>query len=362
FWPYVLLPVFLQDLGADLAQVGIIMGTASLSGILIRPGIGFAIDGIGRRICLLSGGVIFLLANLSYLWINQVGWGIYGARLLHGFGMGILTATFFTLAADIAPVSRRTEGIGLFGISGHLSGAIGVFLGEQFIRLGGYSLFFKGCAGFAGLSILASLYIREPRRNLIKTPVGGVLRAALQRSVRIPLAATLCFALGLTSYMVFLKPFALSVELGFVTYFFLTYSLSAVTIRLVCGDWPDRFGLKRILYPSLVLLAVGIISISLRPSPAGLVMSGMLCGIGHGFIFPILSVLIIGRARDANRGGLMMSLFTLFFDIGIFIGAPFWGLIAKWYGYQIMFFTASAIILISLVSFLILDKDGRTSS
>jgi hypothetical protein len=47
FWPYVLLPVFLQDLGADLAQVGLLMGAASLSGILIRPWIGP--PGGGRR-------------------------------------------------------------------------------------------------------------------------------------------------------------------------------------------------------------------------------------------------------------------------------------------------------------------------
>lgn len=361
FWPYVLLPVFLQDFGADLAKIGIIMGTASFAGILIRPGIGLALDGIGRRICLISGGIIFMLANLSYLRIEGIGLEIFGIRLLHGFGVGILMATFFTLAADIIPPSRRTEGIALFGVSGHLSGAIGVPLGEQLIRVGGYSLLFKVCAGFAGLSILTSLYIREPRHNAVGLSIRRFLQIALQRSTRIPLMTTVSFALGIASYMVFLTPYAKSVQLAFVSYFFLTYSLTAITIRLIAGSWPDRFGLKKVLYPSLVSLASGIVLISFWPTPAGLVISGMLCGLGHGFIFPILSTLVINRGHDGNRGS-MMTLFTLFFDIGIFIGAPFWGVIAKWYGYQPMFFLAAAVILLSLASFLFLDREPSALS
>ena len=45
FWPYVLLPVFLQELGADLLMVGIMMGMASFSGILVRPWVGISLDG-----------------------------------------------------------------------------------------------------------------------------------------------------------------------------------------------------------------------------------------------------------------------------------------------------------------------------
>ncbi|HIE65175.1 MAG TPA: MFS transporter [Nitrospiria bacterium] len=356
FWPYVFLPIFLQDFGADLVLVGIIMGTASFAGILIRPGIGLALDGIGRRICLISGGLIFMLANLSYLWVDGIGIEIFGIRLLHGFGRGILMATFFTLAADIIPSSRRAEGIALFGVSGHLSGAIGVPLGEYLLRIGGYSLLFKACAIFATLSVLTSFYIREPRHNALSLSIRRFLQIALQRSTRVPLMTTLSFALGIASYLVFLTPYAKSVQIEFVSYFFLAYSLTAVTIRLTAGDWPDRFGLKKILYPSLISLASGIVLISFWTTPVGLIISGMLCGLGHGFIFPILSTLIINRGHDGNRGS-MMTIFTLFFDIGIFIGTPFWGMIAKLYGYQTMFSLSAAIILLSLGSFLLLDKE-----
>jgi len=361
FWPYVLLPVFLQGLGADLAQVGIVMGSASLSGILVRPWIGSTLDRVGRRRCLLSGGFIFLTANLSYLWISRIGWGIYAVRLLHGAGMGILMATFFTLAADLSPASRRTEGIALFGVSGHLAGALGVLLGEQILRLEGYGTLFKVCAGLAGLSILVSFTIQEPSGQGEAPPTEGFLKTALKRPIRIPLAATFAFAVGMTSYMVFLKPFALSIGLSSISYFFLAYSLTAVAVRLIGANWPERFGFKRILYPSQLSLALGIVLIYLRPSLGGFVLSGLLCGIGHGFIFPILSVLVISREHEARRGSLM-TLFTLLYDLGLFVGAPMLGLIAKRFGYPSMFVAAASVVLTSWVLFVFLDEKqkGRT--
>ena len=47
FWPYVLLPVYLQNLGANLPMVGILMGAAPLAGIVVRPFVGTALDRIG---------------------------------------------------------------------------------------------------------------------------------------------------------------------------------------------------------------------------------------------------------------------------------------------------------------------------
>src|SRR3569832_918020 len=125
----------------------------------------------------------------------------------------------------------------------------------------------------------------------------------------------------MTSYMVFLKPYAFSVGMNSIAYFFLAYSLTAVAVRLIGADWPDRFGLKSVLYPAQLSLTAGVVLIFLLPSPAGLVFSGLLCGVGHGFIFPILSVLVVSREHEARRGSLM-TLFTLLYDLGLLVGAP----------------------------------------
>ncbi|HSG05782.1 MAG TPA: MFS transporter, partial [Nitrospiria bacterium] len=142
--------------------------------------------------------------------------------------------------------------------------------------------------------------------------------------------------------MVFLKPYALSVGLGSVTSFFVTYTLSATGVRLIGGHWPDRFGLRQILYPATVSMSLGILLFVIQPTFTGLVISGILCGIGHGFIFPILSVIFIESGGEKNRGSLM-TLFTMLIDIGLFIGAPLLGLIARGGNYVPMFITAALI-------------------
>ncbi|HEY5648810.1 MAG TPA: MFS transporter [Nitrospiria bacterium] len=354
FWPFVLLPVFLQDLGADLLIVGVIIGSASLAGIAVRPWVGTALDRIGRRKCLITGGLVFLATNLLYLEVESIGWMIYAIRLLHGLGMGILFATFFTLAADISPLERRTEGIGLFGISGHLSGSVGVMLGETIIGIWGYSGMFISCASLSLLSLLIILRVRDPGHHHHETPPVSFFRLSLAPALRLPLLATIVFAISLSSYMVFLKPYALSVGVGSVTTFFVAYSLSAVGVRLVGGHWPDRFGLRPVLYPSMVLMSLGILLFTVQPTPAGLVISGVLCGTGHGFIFPILSVMFLAAAEKKNRGSLM-TLYTMLIDTGLFIGAPLLGLIARGGNYLPMFIVAAALQAASLAAFALLD-------
>ena len=199
-----LLPAFLQGLGADLLLVGIIMGTTSVSGIAVRPWVGMALDDVGRKKCLLAGGVVFIATNLLYLQVNTIGVFIYGVRLLHGLSMGILMASFFTLAADLSPEDRRTEGIALFGVSGHLSAAIGVMIGEGMVRFGGYGGLFWACAGFALSSVLLSSRISEPGHREQGGSREGFFRLAGRPQLRLPLVATVGFSISLSSYMVFL--------------------------------------------------------------------------------------------------------------------------------------------------------------
>lgn len=229
-------------------------------------------------------------------------------------------------------------------------------MGEQIISMAGYRALFLSGATLAFLSTLTSILIREPETHSHGVQSEGFFRISLNPELRLPLLGTVAFAFGMTSYMVFLKPYALKAGIGSITPFFIAYTLTAVTVRLIGSRWPDRFGLKRVLYPSMILMAVGIVVLMFWPAPLGLVVSGILCGIGHGFIFPILSVMVIEREREENRGS-VMTLFTLLYDFGLFIGAPLLGFIARGERYESMFLVAALILIVSLIAFLSFDRD-----
>ena len=312
-------------------------------------------DKKGRQVYLLIGGTIFMATHLLYLFPNRLGWALFFVRLLHGCATGILMATFFTLAADFSPPSRRVSGIALFGISGQLSGAFGVTLAEKMVSFGGYPTLFILCAGFSGISLCLSFFIRETVEEKHAVFVGGFWKKALHTNLRIPLLTTFLFSFGLTSYLVFLKPYAQTVMLTDVSYFFLACTFSAIGIRLIGGDWPERYGPKRALTPVLSLLALGIILIVLLPSRSGLIISGILCGLGHGLVFPILSAIIISRGGESYRGR-FMTLYTMVFDFGALLASPLLGFIANGFGYMALYFTAGTLILLGAVAFYFFDS------
>ncbi|MFY9268334.1 MAG: MFS transporter, partial [Candidatus Manganitrophaceae bacterium] len=289
---------------------------------------------------------------------HQMGWWIYFVRLFHGLGTGILMASFFTLAADLIPISRRVEGIALFGISGHLSGTVGVLMGEAIVRTGGYSAMFLSGALLSLFSLFFSLSIGERRIDSSgRERADRFVLLLLRPTLRLPLIGTLVFGLSMTSYMVFLKPYVVSSGIGSITPFFTSYTLSAVIIRLIGGHWPDRWGMKPVLYPAMGSMAIGILVLFLSPTQMGLVLGGVLSGSGHGFLFPILSTMVIGRERMENRGR-VMALFTMFYDAGLFVGAPILGLIAEGGGYGAMFSTAAAVLIVSMAGFIFFDREA----
>jgi predicted MFS family arabinose efflux permease len=266
-------------------------------------------------------------------------------------------AAFFTLAADFSPPSKRVSGIALFGISGQLSGTIGVTLAEKMVSLGGYPYLFILCAFLSGISLLLSFFIRETVEEKPVLSVGQFWKRASHAHLRIPLLTTFLFSMGLTSYLVFLKPYAQTIMLDKVSYFFLACTISAIGVRLIGGDWPERYGPKKALTPALCSLALGIILIVLFPSTGGFIVGGIFCGLGHGLVFPILSAIIISRGGESYRGG-FMTLYTMVFDLGALLGSSLFGLMAKGFGYTAMYLTAAALVFFGVVAFVRLDSDS----
>lgn len=113
-----LLPLYLDHLHASRAEVGAIMAMASVGGLTARPLVAWALDRVGRRPTLLAGTALMSLGMVLLALATDVGPLVYGVRLLFGLGQGAVFTGYFTVAADLVPEARRTEGLALFGLSG----------------------------------------------------------------------------------------------------------------------------------------------------------------------------------------------------------------------------------------------------
>jgi len=368
FHSFVHFPGLLQQLHASETYIGAAVAALSLVGLLVRPAIGRAMDATGRRRVALFGAAVNVGACLLYLSIQQAplfgvvpyeAW-VFVVRGVHGVAEAALFSVLFTMAADLVPARRRTEGIALFGVSGMLPVSLGALLGDAILAHAGYAELFYACSGLAALGFVILVAMPETRPPDVDgaEPPGG-FGAALRHPRLMPVwLVGVIFAIALTSYFAFLKTFALAQDDSFqVSHFFTPYAIVAVVLRLFFGWIPDRLGPKRTLFPAMGTLALGAVLLAYAEGPTPVAFAGVFCGLGHGYAFPIINSMVVTRAPAADRGS-AVTLFTALFDAGALIGAPLLGLVADLQGHRPMFLTAAALTVIGLLAFAHLDRYG----
>jgi MFS family permease len=338
---YILLPLFIRLLGGSEITIGVYTAVAGGAAVLARIPVGRLLDTQGRWRVLVAAGALHALSWLAFVWVDAFGATFTLLVIAHGIAGGTLFAGYFTYASDIAPVTRRSEGIAMFGIWGMLPNGLGPALGEFLIARGGFAAFFVTAAAFAFASLTLSMLLPEtataphPEPSTEEpAPAGPPYRALLPL-----LLTTLMFGVAINSVFTFLAPFAYAHGRGGVGRFFLTYSFAAVAVRVLTGRLPDRIGLHRVLIPALALLGIGLLLLPHVVNPVALIAVGVLCGAGHGYSFPILGALAVEEISPAHRGR-VMSWFTAMFDLGTTLANPLLGAIAEWAGYVAMFSTA----------------------
>jgi MFS family permease len=355
FTLYLHLSGFLHELGADEVRIGLVVSVTAATAILWRPPLGNLMDERGRRGVILAGGILNVLVCALYPTIRDLGTWLYVVRAAHGVAEATLFTALMTHAADLLPARRRTEGIGLYGISGLLPMSISGVLGDVILRYGTYTDLFHVSTGFALASLLLSLPLRDVRHPAHELPGRGFLAAVAQPNLRPLWFIGLVFATALTAQFTFVKTFVLETGIGSVGLFFSAYSIAAIVLRLGFAWVPERVGPKRALVPALATLAFGYVLLAFAATPLAIGVAGACAGLGHGFTFPILSGLVMARARTAERGA-ATSIFTALFDAGALVGGPLLGAVIRDAGYAAMFLCAAALVTIGGVIFTITDR------
>ena len=330
-------PGYLAQLGADEVQIGFIFGLTAFAAIAARPPIGRVMDRRGRRGVILVGGVLNVFACALYLGIHSIGPAVLAVRIVHGFAEAMLYSSLFTFAADLVPAAHRTEGLAWFAASGMLPVALAGLLGDALLARFDYSALFASSVGLAVCSLALSLPLRERARAPGPgDPSRGFLAALLQRELLPLWWIGTVFAFGVASVFIFTKTFVMHTGIGSVGAFFSAYAGAALLVRIAGGWLPDRVGPLRVLVPSLAILCLGLVLLAFATTAAHILVAGLCCGLGHGFVFPILSGMVVTRAREADRGS-ALAIFTALFDAGVLIGGPTLGALIRAAGYPLMY-------------------------
>ncbi|MFQ5721204.1 MAG: MFS transporter [Candidatus Aminicenantales bacterium] len=344
---FFIFPLFFKQFNAPKSRIGLIMGVHSLLAIFVRPIIGRLVDIKGRRKISLAGIAFLILVLPAYHLINDAGYFPILLRALTGIGWGVSMTATITICSDLAPVERLAHSMGIIGVAGLLSSALGPALGEEIVDLFGFGALFNTSFAFLILAFLFIFLTKE----VIRT--NNFHRLAKPKSlINVSIMAILAISFlpvihgavrGAVVY--FIALFAKSIPLNRVGPFFIAFSAAAILTRLWIGDLSDRYGRKRVIFPAVCIIVFNLFLISQVNHFWMLVLTGFIGGFGQGLIFPALSTYMIDIFGQDNKG-LAISLYLTLFDVGMGFGSYFFGWISDLYGYRKMYLLAGAIFLV----------------
>jgi MFS family permease len=354
FGSFFLFPLFVSHLGGSKLDIGIVMGVFSLSSVLSRPWISSMVDRIGRKRSYTLGCAIMTALPLSYLLFQQDLSRVYPAllfaRILHGIGLALCFTAAFTYMADIIPETRLNEGMGMFGVTGLSGMAVGPAVAEVIIQHAGFVPFFLAASGMGALGFLLHLPIPESHfehSSLSSSSFFSVLLRA--KTLKVSLLAFL-FGYALAASGGFVSPFGKEKDLAFISLYYLSYSGMAVLTRFVGGRLADRVGELRIIPYAMLLTGLGLVLLCFLGGEAILIVSGLMSGCGHGFLFPCLTAVAVRDEPIAIRGK-VTGAFTGSMDAGAFSGSILLGYIGERAGFPALFLTAGLSLIVGLVFF-----------
>ncbi len=339
-----------RDLYATPSQAGLVVGAFIIGALMGRLLAGQFLDRLGRKRCMIIGLGLAIVTCLLYFVKAGIGYLIVN-RLLHGIAVGVAATATATVVAHLIPVSRRGEGLGYFGVSTSLATAIGPFIGMLMIQRTDFDVILSFCTVISCACLWVGLILHVPElpQEEIRPAAGFSWGRLLERRVVPVCTVMLLTGVFYSSILSYLNTFAVERNLSdAASFFFMVYAVTVLVSRPFAGRLMDNRGANIIMYPCLVLMGVGLMSVGLAQSGVLLLIGAVLLGLGFGSIQIGIQAIAIKLVEPA-RIGLATSTFFIFVDAGLGFGPYFLGLVVPYLGYGDLYVLLGVLSVLSLV-------------
>ena len=366
-----LLPLYLSEsFGATKDMIGLVLSGYTITALLFRPFSGYVVDSFSRKkvlmVCFGAFSIFFAgyLAASTLLLFTIV-------RTLHGGPFGALTVANSTVAIDVLPSSRRTEGIGYYGLSNNLAMAIAPTIGIFIYRLTmSFELLFWLAFAVACIGWLVDATVKPSEKQIVKNKSKLSLdRFFLVRGWLLGVnMVAFGFSFGvLSNYLAIYGKEELGITAGTGTYFMLC-SVGLIASRIQGGKALRKGLLTQNAGQGIVISLIGYTLFILMPTLnqlfsihsslftyIGYYGSALLIGLGNGHMWPAFQNMTINVADNSQRGT-ANSTILISWDVGMGLGILLGGVIAEHLGYGAAFWSVALVNATGAVLFFVATK------
>jgi MFS family permease len=339
------LPLYVADeLEYGSIGVGIAMGSASVTAILFGPPAGRIADRRGRRAMIFGGAVVMVACYLALALEPSLPLVVV-VRLFTGAGEAAFVIAVLTVAADLAPSDRRGEAMSLVTTASYLGLTVGPVVADFVLGDGRFALTWLLAAGLVLGAGAAVLPLGETRPESEHEAPGGWLPP---RSALLPGLLVLLALLGFGGFVAFAALYAR--ELGFDRpgLVFALFGSVIVLVRTFGRKLPDRLGARSTLMLCFVNLGLGLATMGIWQSQAGLLVGTAIFAVGQALSYPAAVLLAMQASTEAERSAVVGGV-TAFVDVALGLGAFVLGAVAAVTGYAGAFVVGSFVALSGLL-------------
>ena len=328
------------------------MGIHSVTAIMVRPVFGRFLDRRGGKKVAIGGLLIMIAGIPGFYLLNSAGFLAILLRALNGIGWGVATTAILAICSDRYPANRMAQSLGIIGVAGIISSAVGPMLAEEVLHYSNFNAVFSISLISLAAAVVFVLAIRVVPSSQASPKARQARHVASYPILILLIIAAMPIIQGAVRGTVlnFIALFGAGMGFKRVGPFFLAFSTAAVITRVGIGDISDRFGRKRVIIPSAFLISLNLLWIAGIHSYWAFVLSGFVAGLGQGLIFPALSTYVIDFLGRENKG-LAIGLYLSLFDVGLGLGSPLFGWISDAAGYRMMYIVAACLCLILTIIF-----------
>lgn len=324
-----IIPIYCQENGITGAKIGIVLTAMSVATVLFRPVAGYLLDNFNRYRVYLLFLALFCLSFPSF-----VAFPFFEAliviRLYMGAVYSVCGSATMTLAGDVLPSDKITEGISRFAFTVSIGMAAGPFVGLQ------VQSHMSSKASFltifvitvAALVCVSCCRIRYPKVNRKKFSIrDSIYGPALpfmfnMMFLMIPYGAVIAYS------SIFAQEKGLT---AFLPYFYICLVVGMLFSKLSTQKMIDAGHHKMLVCLSLLILIFTMASYLFLSSGIHLLVAGFFFGLGYGILQPLFQSFVTGTT-PAPRRGVANATYMLSYDVGIGIGSLLMGCLQETIG------------------------------
>ena len=337
------LTTYMTYLGVGASLAGLIAGLYYATGLLMRPVAGPMQATLNKKKLMTATYALGFLVNLCYALFPTVGLFV-AFRLIHGIQLAFYGSMSMTIASSSLPEEKMSSGLGVFGLSGIVSQALGPSAGVAAMNLGtrlwgdggGFRAIFFMSALFSLMSVLPCFLLPEmDAPGTVKVQKEVWYKNIIAKEDVMPSMIIGLLMMGgmvLTTYMI---PYGAYRGISNIGLYFTVNAVVMVATRPFAGRLTDKYGPNRTFYPGMALYILAIILISSARSLPVVLMGAVCASMGGGVVSPAVQAMTMQSVAPKRRPVASNTLYT-FMDIGNFLGPTLAGTILGLTNYETM--------------------------